>query len=258
MRITITEFPDDLTDASGVWDALVEHVRGERSDVVLLPEMPFAPWFAASPRFDAEAWRAALNAHDRWLWRLSELAPAVVLASRPVERDGRRLNEAFVFDPEAGYASAHVKSHLPNEAGGWEATWFERGDGEFRPANARGITVGFQVCSELWFPELARKYGLEGTQLIAVPRATEGATTDKWLAGCRVAAIVSGSFLASSNRRGADFGGTGWVIDPDGQVLATTSEEAPFATVDADGRAVDQARFTYPRSLYRDPQPERH
>jgi hypothetical protein len=57
-------------------------------------------------------------------------------------------------------------------------------------------------------------YGIEGTQLIAVPRATERATTDKWLAGCRVAAIVSGSFVASSNGRGASFGGTGWRIDP--------------------------------------------
>jgi hypothetical protein len=87
---------------------------------VLLPEMPFARWLAVSPRFDAEAWRAALNVHERWLLRLRSWHLAMV-ATRPVERTGRRLNDAFVFDPEAGYAAAHVKAHLPDGADGWEA-----------------------------------------------------------------------------------------------------------------------------------------
>jgi N-carbamoylputrescine amidase len=42
-------------------------------------------------------------------------------------------------------------------------------------------------------------------------------------------------------------GGLGWVVDPDGQVLATTSREQPFVTVEVDLRLAEQARHTYPR-----------
>jgi N-carbamoylputrescine amidase len=66
-----------------------------------------------------------------------------------------------------------------------------------------------------------------------------------------MAAIVSGSFVLSSNRRGGDvcFGGCGLVISPDGDVIARTSENEPFVTVEIDISESIKAKKTYPRYL---------
>jgi N-carbamoylputrescine amidase len=163
---------------SMVGEALAAHVKAEASDLVLLPEMPFCTWFPRLAQFEAETWGEALAAHDRWLERLAELAPAAVLGSRPVERDsghragglkasglkaGKRLNEGFIWEPAGGYRGVHAKHYLPDEEGFWEASWYGRGEGDFIPAGCRDARIGFAICTELWFLERARAYGRQGS-----------------------------------------------------------------------------------------------
>jgi predicted amidohydrolase len=217
----------------------------------LLPEMPFAPWFALTPEYDAAAWRRAVQSHERWLGRVGELAPATVLATRPIDCDGRRFNEAFVSDSDVGYRAAHVKAFLPREDGFFESDWYHAGDATFEPVKVRAARVGFQICTELWSMGHAQAYGKRGVHLIAVPRATSKHSGEKWRTGGRVAAIVSGAFVASSCRTsppdGPDFGGGGWIVSPDGEVLATTTDAEPFQTCDIDLSVAERAKATYPR-----------
>ena len=56
------------------------------------------------------------------------------------------------------------------------------------------------------------------------------------------------SNLAGPNIPGSDFGGTGWIIEPEaGAVLGTTSAKEPFLTMDIDIGWAEAAKFTYPR-----------
>jgi N-carbamoylputrescine amidase len=251
LRVTVCEMSDDGPSFASDWERLVDHVRRERSDVVLLPEMPFSPWFAAAPVFDAAAWEQAVDAHERWLARLRELSPATVLATRPVEQRGRRLNEGFAWSKNGGYRTMHVKAFLPCEEGFWEAAWYEPGDGAFEPDDVAGARLGFQICTELWSMGHAQGYGRRGAHILATPRATTRMTVDKWLAGGRVAAIVAGAYSLSSNRaspeNGPAFGGAGWVIGPDGEVLAVTDATDPMRTVALDLAVAERAKTTYPR-----------
>ena len=234
------------------WRALVEHVRRERSDLVLLPEMGLAPWFARQREFDAGAWRAAVDAHTRHIAeRLADVGEAGVLGAAPIERDRRRLNEAFVADAD-GVRGAHLKYHLPDEEDFWEASWYERGDGRFEPTEAAGARVGFLVCTEMWFGNRARAYGEQGVQLLTIPRCTPRESLDRWLAGGRTAAIVAGAYALSSNHGDERFGGQGWIVDPDGDVVAVTSPEEPFVTAEIDLAAADAAKRTYPRYVAAD------
>jgi N-carbamoylputrescine amidase len=43
------------------------------------------------------------------------------------------------------------------------------------------------------------------------------------------------------------FGGAGWVIDPEGNVLATTTDQEPFVTLDVDLAEAHSAKKSYPR-----------
>ena len=109
-------------------------------------------------------------------------------------------------------------------------------------------SFGLNICTELWAVETYAAYAARGVQVILSPRATAAATTAKWLSVGVVAAVRSGAFSLSSNRvdpTGA-CGGVGWIIDPYGNILARTTLDAPFATVDIDLSASAAARDDYP------------
>jgi N-carbamoylputrescine amidase len=245
MRATVCELRSERLEDD--WRALCSHVREEGSELVLLPEMGLARWFGGARDYDEGVWRQAVEAHERHLAeRLRDMAKAVVLGTAPVEVDGRRLNEAFVADAD-GVRRAHHKFHLPDEDEFWEASWYQRGDGEFQLVDAGPARTGFLVCTELWFTEHARAYGEAGAHLVAVPRCSPSESLDKWLAGGRTAAVVSGAYVLSSNHGDERYGGQGWIVDPEGDVLAVTSRAEPFATVELDLDAADAAKSTYPR-----------
>jgi N-carbamoylputrescine amidase len=73
------------------------------------------------------------------------------------------------------------------------------------------------------------------------------ASLDKWLAGGRACAVVSGAWSLSSNSAQPEHGGLGWAVDPEGEVVAVTSRERPWVTVELDVAAVDAAKTRYPR-----------
>jgi N-carbamoylputrescine amidase len=234
------------------WDRLSGQIRLYGSDLVLLPEMPFSPWFAWQKKFEERSWREAVESHDRWMPRCQDLAPAVVLGTRPCDRKDGRFNEGFVWKPESGYVPAHTKHYLPKEEGYWEEEWYQPGEKSFVPVNASQAKVGFTICTELWFLRHSREYGKEGTHIVACPRATPSSTLDKWLAGGQVSAVVSGAFSLSSNKvsersHPSEMGGQGWIIGPDGDVLAVTSEHKPFITMEIDLSEAERAKTTYPR-----------
>ena len=253
MRITVCQLSDGGPALEESWAALVAHARAERSELVVLPEVPFGEWPMWTSPADPTVWAAFCAEHDRFVGRLGELGGAAVAGSRPVTlADGGRRNEAFVWSAADGYRAAHHKYYLPDEDGFWEATWYERGDGSFDPIPAATATAGFLLCTELWFGERARTYGRDGANLIVASRATPMSSRDKWIVAGRTAAIVAGAFCASSNRAGTsragfEWAGTGMVIDPEGAVLALTDTSRPFATVDIDLSAAAFARKTFPR-----------
>ena len=245
MRVTACELRTERLDED--WPALVEHVAAERSDLVLLPEMGLSPWFARQRPFRADVWSEAVAAHEAFVAsRLPDLGDAVVLGTVPVERDGRRLNEAFVLE-RGVMRAAHHKVHLPDEEDFWETSWYEPGAGGFEVVDAGAARVGFLICTELWFGERARAYGAAGAHVVAVPRCTPRESLDKWLAGGRTAAVVSGAYAVSSNHGDERFGGEGWIVDPEGEVLAVTSAAERFVTVDIDLAFAEASKRTYPR-----------
>ena len=253
MKVTVCQLPNEPQALDNAWIQLVQHVKNNESEFVLLPEMPFHPWLAHSSQVKAEKWEQAVQAHEAWLSRLDELAPATVASTRPVVLDGKRQNAAYIWEPGQGAKNVHTKYYLPNEPGFWEVTWYERGDGDFSLENTSKGKVGFLVCTEIWFNFRAREYAKGGIQLLLCPRATPNPTAPKWVAGGQSAAVVSGAFCLSSNLagttpEGGDYAGVGWIIEPgEGKVLGLTSKVEPFLTVDIDLEEADRAKATYPR-----------
>ena len=171
MKVTVCQLHNEREAFAADWDRLVAHVKAQRSDLVLLPEMPFFQWFPTPREFDAGVWRAAVAAHDTWEKRLSELMPAVALGTRPVDFGALRYSVGFVWNEDEGITETiHVKSCLSNEDGFWETTWYQKAVPDFESATVGAVRVGMLIGLELWVPEGAMTYGEDKVHLIAIPR----------------------------------------------------------------------------------------
>ncbi|HTI05220.1 MAG TPA: carbon-nitrogen hydrolase family protein [Gemmatimonadales bacterium] len=253
-RVAVCEVPAVLSPGARAWDSLVQRVRRlrPRPDVFVLNEMPFGNWLASGPRRVQRLLRESHEAHERGISRLDELGVPVVIGTQAVMRDAGSVNAGFVWTAGGGLQMPHTKQFFPDEPGYYEARWFERGNEKFAVVEARGLKIAFLICTDLWFLQWARQYGKLGADLIVVPRATPRSSLARWKTGVAAAALVSGCYVASSNRVGRDrqgmvFGGRGWIFDPSGRQLAATSAQRPIAVATIDTAVAQRAKQEYPQ-----------
>lgn len=257
LKVAVCESPPELRAGSAEWSALCRAVAAAAPDLLLLNEMPFGPWIASGPAFDEPVWQESLAAHEAGLRCLGELGAPIVASTRPAVIGGQRVNEAFLWTAEGGLRGVHTKQYFPDEEGYYEARWFAGGERHFRLApigsggSAAGTQCGFLICTELMFNEHARRYGRSGAHLILAPRAAGVPSLGRWLVAARMAAIVSGSYVLSSNRAGTDsrgqrFGGAGWIVDPEGNLIAETAADSRVVCRAIDTDLAARAQREYP------------
>jgi predicted amidohydrolase len=252
MRITVCELPHSPEELNAAWIALCDHAAKHRSELLLLPECAFIEPVWETKRFETKRWIETVALADDWHRRFPELNVPHVVGARPVSVGRNRYIEGFVWSQQNGYLPLRRKYFLPSEPGGWEANWFARGDWTFPSFSAGNLSFGMNICTELWALESYGAYASLGINAILSPRATETATINKWLSVGTIAAVRSGAYCLSSNRKHFDgsYGGVGWIIGPNGELLATTSVRSPFVTLDIDLNASAIAQRTYPRYVF--------
>jgi len=253
MKVTVCQLDNRPGSLEPMLGDLTRHIKDEDADFLLLPEMCFHEWLAADRQPAPERWLAAVEAHAAQVLKLGELGAKAIIGTRPIViRNGDFRNQAYLWTPEPRVLPVHDKYYLPNEEGYWEASWYQRGQLEFDTCHALDLSIGIQICTEMWFFEWARHYAKAGIELLCIPRATPHASVSKWLAGGQAAAVCAGAYCLSSNLWNplgsmADCGGLGWIISPEGDVLAQTDPEQPFATIDIDPEFARHSKTTYPR-----------
>lgn len=247
MKLTVCELPDNPAAMDAAWDHLEYTLKAEPTDVLVLPEFAGVGSFWTRPVFDTPAWREAIAIQEQLPEHLARLAARRILGSRIVEVDGRRLNQSFLWTPSEGLQPGRAKAWMPQEEGAWEETWFDRGDPLVEPTVHKGLSFATLMCTEVLVSQAPWPLGHAGVQLIAVPRATGGHR--RWEVATQMAAILSGAFVASANRRGDDFAGGSWIVDPDGSELVRTDAHRPVVTIEVDPAQARAARGTFPRNV---------
>ena len=252
MKVTVCELSNDLQQFEKDWKQLVTHCKLNKSELVLLPEMPFYPWIANQTSINNAVKEEAAHVHEKWLARIEELGDAIVAYSKPRIAGDKFYNSAYIWTKAAGHQKVHTKYFFPEEQGFYEDTWFDREPMHFELIEVNGLKIGVLLCTEIWFTQFTRKYALEGIDLLLCPRGTGSTSTAQWIRCGQTSSVIGGCFCLSSNRSGIgedhfEWGGTGWICQPmDGSLLGTTTKEAPFLTLDIDLGKAKLAKDQYP------------
>jgi N-carbamoylputrescine amidase len=249
LRIAFVEWPEALSTADSRWPELKDSVRAAGPDILVTNELPFGPWLADGAVFSRNEADLSVRSHEQGLEGLIDLQLPAVISSRPAWNGNRLANEAFVL--EKGVARPlHRKQYFPNEPGWFESEWYAGDVSGFAVAEVAGIKVGVLVCTEAMFNEHARAYGKQKASLIVIPRAS-GTDTESWKLAGAMASLVSGAYVASSNRSGrskggTEFGGGGFAYAPHGHLLTVTAAANPVQTFDLDPETSAFAQRDYP------------
>lgn len=251
LKVGVCEAPAELLPGSAEWNELCGLVSREQPDLFLMNELPFGSWIASGKEFDAQTWKDNRALHEEGTRRLGELGAGTVACTRPNECRGRRVNEGFLWAQGQDVNAVHTKQYFPDEEGYYEKRWFEAGERDFRVTKGGALRAGFLICTEVMFNEHARRYGRNGANVILVPRTVGKTSLERWKVAMRMAAVVSGAYVLSSNRQGKDyrgqeFGGKGWIVDPNGDVVAETSAANPVVFHEIDTEFVTRAQKEYP------------
>ncbi|MGW7546293.1 carbon-nitrogen hydrolase family protein [Streptomyces sp. NPDC054770] len=206
--------------------------RFPRTRLVAYPELHLCGTEGPSAESESELQAAAEPLDGPRVRRLAELAgdlgvwlfPGTVCERGP---GGELFNTALAFSPE-GRLAAHYRKIFP-----WRP--FE----PYTPGDRFVVLdlpdtgrVGFAICYDAWFPEVARHLAWMGAEVIVNPVMTTSADRAQELVLARANAIVNQVYVVSVNTAGPVGTGRSLVVDPEGRVRVQAPDSAPTVLTD--------------------------
>ncbi len=218
------------------------------SAMLLLPELwpygydlPEARVFAqAAPQILAE------------LRRLATLHGLCIGGSLLLMSGEEVYNTLAWVDPQQPLPVYYRKTHLFRLMD--EDRWLAPGKSLQQVDTPWGV-AGLAICYDLRFPELFRRYALEGASSFILPAEWPARRIEHWQVLLRARAIENQCFMFAANCVGGEFGGRSAVINPWGEVLVEGSPGSEaLLTAQIDTAQLDQARSFMP--VFRDRRPD--
>ncbi|MCK4536567.1 MAG: carbon-nitrogen family hydrolase [Desulfuromonadales bacterium] len=237
-NITLGEIDRNLDKAA---DALLR-VNAENAQLAVLPEMWSGGYaYRKLPELAAQTPRV-LDKVCEW----SKNLQMVIVGSLPEAADGHIYNTAFVVDGGeiiGRYRKMHLFSVMR------EDDFLGAGDSCLVVPTSVG-RVGVAICYDLRFPELFRKLGLEGAEILCLPAEWPVPRQLHWRTLLRARAIENQLFVAAANccgRQGKiDFFGMSLLIAPRGELLAEGGGTATELVAEFDFAEMDSYRKQIP------------
>ncbi len=223
--------------------ALLRRAAERGAALCVLPEM-WSTGFAYE-RLPALARSTPEILHD--LRKFASEKHLVIAGSLP-ERVGRSVyNTLYVINTTGAITGQYRKTHLFQPSG--EHLHFGKGSKAEVALTDVGV-VGPQICYDLRFPELSRKYFLEGATLFCISAQWPRGRKAHWELLNAARAVENQLFVVASNAVGQSgdfhYSGGSLIVSPWGERLAFGGEEEGLAMASIDPSQVAEVRRRIP------------
>src|SRR5215472_770148 len=98
LRVTVVELDSELGSPDTTLEALRAHVAGCGSELLVLPELPFSPWFMTTREPSEATWTEAIAAHRNGVAALRARGGPPTVLSVPRAEGGRRHHDAVLVE----------------------------------------------------------------------------------------------------------------------------------------------------------------
>jgi predicted amidohydrolase len=175
------------------------------------------------------------------LEKLSKELNLQLIFGIPELTSGSIYNSAVHIIPENGVVSSYHKMHMWDT----EGKVFKTGE-EFGMDPGPVGSLGFLVCYDLEFPEVARILSLKGAQLLVVSTANMRPWEESQRVYARARAMENCVYVAVANCIGksgsTEFFGGSIIVDPYGNVLTEAGTTEAVLVAEINLELIDQAR----------------
>lgn len=235
LRVAAVQMKMGADRAANVAAALawVTSAADQGAKLIVLPELFESPYFPQTEEEECFSWAQEIASHN-FLPRFQELAKKrqVCLPVSIFERDAQSYyNSLVLIDGTGAIAAVYRKAHIPDGPSYEEKFYFAPGNSPIKPWPTVLGTIGFGICWDQWFPEVARLQALAGAELLLYPTAigseppSAGSldTRAMWRAAMTGHAVCNAVPVIAANRVGSEGGmnfyGHSFICDPYGVLL---------------------------------------
>ncbi len=156
-------------------------------------------------------------------------------------------NSAAFFAPNGRMMGVYRKLHLFRLMD--EDKWLQPGQAPLLLDLPWGVTA-LAICYDLRFPELFRRYALEGAKMVVIPAEWPAARVEHWRALLVARAIENQCFIVACNAAGETgdtvFGGHSMIVDPWGKIVVEAGDTPMLLTAEIEMDDVDEVRQRIP------------
>ena len=276
--------PSIRDNVAAMIDQIREACRGERPDLVALPELCTSPYFCGTGEKKYLDWAEPIPGPTTEAFGTLARELRINLVVGMFERGGGRgefYNSAVVIDrngdvvrgalPDGATVRAYRKTHVADlltnddgSPGSNEKYYFRPGPGlPTFPLDC--CRIGCLICYDRSFPEAWRVLALHGADIVVIPTASyRGGRSDTYLFEVQTACLQNACFAVAVNKGGLEdcleakrhFFGTSGIVNPMGEVIAQGPvRQGPAALRAAiDLAQIDRHMLHY--NFFRDRRPE--
>lgn len=248
MRIVLGDVKRNITQM----EKLAAEAARRGSHVVVLPEL----WSTGYALDRAKELGEPLSSGTFNVLATAAAQNKISIVGSTLEKRGiETANSASFFVPTGRMVGVYRKIHLFRLMN--EDTYLQPGASPLSIELPWGRTA-LAICYDLRFPELFRRYALEGAQIVIIPAEWPLERIEHWRVLLQARAIENQLYIVACNTAGqigeTVFGGHSMIVDPWGKIIVEAGEDPGLFTAEIDLDRVAQARERIP--VFEDRRPD--
>ncbi len=234
----------DVRKNTKTFEDLTAEAARRGSHLVVFPEL----WSTGYALDQAREFGTALNAGTfAHVSTISTQHRISVVGSLLEKRGMEVANSATFFAPTGKLLGVYRKIHLFQLMD--EHKWLQAGASPLKMELPWGLT-GIAICYDLRFPELFRRYAVEGVGLIIIPAEWPLQRIEHWRTLLQARAIENQCYMIACNAVGQTgdtvFGGHSMIVDPWGKIVIEAGETPALLTAEIELDLIEEVRRRIP------------